>query len=202
MQTFGSRYSTDLSIDLTNKTGQYVKILCKLSKDVKKPQDSIDVSSWFFTWAFVSSFWQPTQSEDNSALIFLDHLQKGFYFSLPIPKLTLKQRQSETGKVTRTRTMEAMVKKIEQKPRPWQQADLAASWDGEGEAGLSEESSVKGSSLPQNHKTVYEPPLIFRKICCNFLMYEQNVYSQNKTSPQAKRHKIFLLFTFLTIFTS
>ena len=86
---------TDLSIDLTNKTGHYVKILCKLSKDVKKPQDSKDVSSWFFTWAFVSSFWQPTQSKDNSALIFLHHLCKGFYFSMPLPISLCQKKKFE-----------------------------------------------------------------------------------------------------------
>ena len=69
---------------------------------------------------------------------------------MPFPKLTLKQRQSETGKVTRTRMMEVMVRKIEQKPRPWQQAELAAPWDGEGEAGLSEESLLREAIFCQN----------------------------------------------------
>ena len=56
-----------------------------------------------------------------------------------ILKPTLKQRQRETGKVTRTRMMEATVKKMEQKPSPWQQGELAGAWDGEGEVGLSED---------------------------------------------------------------
>ena len=41
--------------------------------------------------------------------------------------------------MTKTRTKEAMVKRMEQKPRPWQQPELAGASDGEGEPGLSDD---------------------------------------------------------------
>lgn len=108
----------------------------------------------YITWAFISSFWQPTQTKDNGPLVLLNNLNKEptpvphirifkaneiisiiIYNCASILMLTLKQRQRETGKVMRTRATDATVKKIEQKSRPWQHG--AGAWDGEGETDVS-----------------------------------------------------------------
>ena len=94
-----------------------------------------------FAKAWYSSTHSLVQSLDwkSSLLLKLTHhsrkiklVQNGEGF-LP----TLKQRQSDTGNVTRTRNMEAIVSKMEQKPSPWQQGEFAGACDDGEEVGLS-----------------------------------------------------------------